>query len=351
MPLISGFLIKTGIKKQNNMIFLKFISGVGFFFIPSLVLAASFSVLPSTGAHKTGETFSVTVYLNTEGKEALAADLELLYPSDLLEVIDANTTVAGIQITPGTLMSQNQLNTVSGGRIRFAQIAPIGEKLVNTVPGTLATIMFRAIKSGTAPVTVEFTLGDTRDSNIAALGGIDLLSSVTNATFTLTGDPYAPTSSYTFSRNLKVGMRGEDVRQLQKFLNENGFVIASAGDGSKGRETDYFGNLTKTAVIRFQETHTGDILTPVGLTRGSGYFGPSTRNKIHGLLRLTLPTQASPQAQSQISQLQEQIRQAQEQVNRLIQQCTQEAMLCPDGSAVSRTGLNCEFMPCPAIRN
>lgn len=27
--------------------------------------------------------------------------------------------------------------------------------------------------------------------------------------------------------------------------------------------------------------------------------------------------------------------------------CTQEAMLCPDGSAVGRTGPNCSFAPCP----
>jgi len=28
--------------------------------------------------------------------------------------------------------------------------------------------------------------------------------------------------------------------------------------------------------------------------------------------------------------------------------CTQEAKICPDGTAVGRTGLNCEFAPCPA---
>ena len=27
--------------------------------------------------------------------------------------------------------------------------------------------------------------------------------------------------------------------------------------------------------------------------------------------------------------------------------CTEEAKICPDGSAVGRTGLNCEFAPCP----
>lgn len=29
--------------------------------------------------------------------------------------------------------------------------------------------------------------------------------------------------------------------------------------------------------------------------------------------------------------------------------CTLEAMVCPDGSAVGRTGPNCEFTPCPSV--
>lgn len=31
--------------------------------------------------------------------------------------------------------------------------------------------------------------------------------------------------------------------------------------------------------------------------------------------------------------------------------CTEEAKLCPDGSAVGRTGPNCEFAPCPPINS
>lgn len=31
--------------------------------------------------------------------------------------------------------------------------------------------------------------------------------------------------------------------------------------------------------------------------------------------------------------------------------CTQEAMLCPDGTAVGRTGPNCEFAECPVPAN
>jgi hypothetical protein len=29
--------------------------------------------------------------------------------------------------------------------------------------------------------------------------------------------------------------------------------------------------------------------------------------------------------------------------------CTQEAKLCPDGSAVGRVAPNCEFSPCPIV--
>jgi hypothetical protein len=33
------------------------------------------------------------------------------------------------------------------------------------------------------------------------------------------------------------------------------------------------------------------------------------------------------------------------------QACTQEAKICPDGSAVGRTGPNCEFAPCPTPKS
>lgn len=29
--------------------------------------------------------------------------------------------------------------------------------------------------------------------------------------------------------------------------------------------------------------------------------------------------------------------------------CTMDAMICPDGSAVGRSGPNCEFDPCPGV--
>ncbi|MEK7069029.1 MAG: LamG-like jellyroll fold domain-containing protein [Patescibacteria group bacterium] len=80
-----------------------------------------------------------------------------------------------------------------------------------------------------------------------------------------------------FTRNLKRGDRGEDVRALQRFLNTHGFAVTASGDGSSGKETTYFGSGTVSALIRFQNAYKSDILAPAGLTKGTGFFGALTR--------------------------------------------------------------------------
>lgn len=88
----------------------------------------------------------------------------------------------------------------------------------------------------------------------------------------------------TISRNLWVGMNGADVKLLQEVLNRNKETqLAQAGPGSPGNETMYFGLVTKAAVMRFQEMYKDEVLTPVGLTSGSGYVGTFTRAKMVAL--------------------------------------------------------------------
>lgn len=76
----------------------------------------------------------------------------------------------------------------------------------------------------------------------------------------------------TFTRNLRYGMRGNDVACLQALLNVS-------------PRTGYFGPLTRAAVIRFQEDNAAEILTPLGLTRGTGVVGPATRAKLNQMLQ------------------------------------------------------------------
>lgn len=88
---------------------------------------------------------------------------------------------------------------------------------------------------------------------------------------------------FTFIKNLHVDVTDLEVKILQKFLNNHGFQIAERGPGSPGNETEYFNHATKAALTNFQNKYKDKVLTPFGLTRGTGYFGPATRNYINSL--------------------------------------------------------------------
>ena len=73
--------------------------------------------------------------------------------------------------------------------------------------------------------------------------------------------------AFTFKSRLVVGSKGNEVTELQKCL--------------QGQTTGYFGPATKQLVIDFQDKYAEDILTPAGLSKGTGTVGPSTRAKLN----------------------------------------------------------------------
>ena len=92
--------------------------------------------------------------------------------------------------------------------------------------------------------------------------------------------------SYSFSQNLKMGSKGMEVMNLQKVLNMYPqTMVASTGSGSMGMETMKFGPATKAAVIKFQMLNASDVLTPAGLTRGTGNVYALTRAALNQICK------------------------------------------------------------------
>jgi len=96
----------------------------------------------------------------------------------------------------------------------------------------------------------------------------------------------SPYKDYVFKRNLKLAMNGDDVLLLQKFLNSNGFLIASKGLGSPGKETNIFTMPVKKALARFQNKYADYVLKPRKLKSGNGELDATTRNFINSQFKI-----------------------------------------------------------------
>lgn len=107
--------------------------------------------------------------------------------------------------------------------------------------------------------------------------------------------------SYSWNKNLKIGSTGSDVLDLQRFLNSDpDTTIALSGPGSKGKETSSYGSMTAKAIAKFQMKYAADILSPAGITKGTGSVGPATRAKLNALCNagISSTSQASTTVQT-----------------------------------------------------
>src|SRR3989344_3225249 len=84
-----------------------------------------------------------------------------------------------------------------------------------------------------------------------------------------------------FIKTIKLKTRSEEVKTLQQILNQDSDTqIASQGPGSPGKETNYFGSLTREAVKKFQCKHK-IICKGNETTTGWGSLGPKTTAKLN----------------------------------------------------------------------
>src|SRR3989344_3240732 len=160
----------------------------------ALAAGINLSVSPATSTVVNGQTFTANIVLDTAGVNIDGVDVySLHYNPAILQIQDANNSLAGVQITPGTLLPLTLANSVntSNGTMQFSQVTAGGSTFAGA--GVLASISFKAIANGTSAITIDFSpTGGIADSNVAG-GGIDKLGSVTNASYTVTAPPISST--------------------------------------------------------------------------------------------------------------------------------------------------------------
>ncbi len=207
--------------------------------------------------------------------------------------------------------------------------------------GTIIGLFAAASVASAAPLTqgqIDAVLGLLRSFGVED-------SVIANVQSSLTGKPPSPSPSpspspvawcHSFNVNLKFGDSGEaggvsvgeDISALFKILSKEGLldydrVVRSGSPGTSLRATTFTEDVA-SAVTAFQEKYRSEILTPNGLTHGTGYVGPATRKKLNQLygcgVAVKPPTPVS---------------------------CTEDAKQCPDGSYVGRIAPSCQFAPCP----
>ncbi len=153
-----------------------------------------------------GDEFDVEIRLNSGGVNTVATDVVIDFPPSILEVVDANPTIDGIQITHGTVYEGYEYLSAgvdnSHGVIDLTGFTTSGTGSLEGV--SFATIRFKALASGTAEVAFRFTPGLKNESNILEYqAGVeiteanDVLAGVTNLNIEVLASEPTPTPTLT----------------------------------------------------------------------------------------------------------------------------------------------------------
>ena len=129
---------------------------------PAQGASSSLYLSPSSGSFLVGSTFTVSVFLNTEGNEINAVWAELKFPPEILQITSPTT---GNSFISEWILPPNYSN--ERGIISFRGGIPEG---ITTSAGLVSSITFRAKASGTAKIEFrkesKVLLNDGKGTNV-----------------------------------------------------------------------------------------------------------------------------------------------------------------------------------------
>ena len=156
---------------------------IGVSFLPQTAKSqnpASLSVSPTSGTFAVGSTFTISLFLNTNGEEVNAIEADLEFPPNKLQVVSPSTgkSLIGIWVTQPTYNNRT-------GSIKFQGAIP--SPGINTSQGLISQITFRATGVGTA--VLKFKDGSRVLLNDGK--GTNILGQTTNGVYSLILPPPA----------------------------------------------------------------------------------------------------------------------------------------------------------------
>ncbi len=130
---------------------------------------AQVSLVPASATINIGETVAVEIRISNVSN-LFGADVRLTFDPDVLEVVDANSLVPGVQIAPGNFPDISggrgfvAENSVNNGNIGYA-VTLLSPATPVSGAGTLATITFRGKNPGTSNISFTSVLLSDPNAN------------------------------------------------------------------------------------------------------------------------------------------------------------------------------------------
>jgi len=197
-----------------------------------------------------------------------------------------------------TFQADNKI--VSSGSPTTTGFGFVGQRTRAALNGSVqqTTVSTLTVSTTTAPVPVSVPISVVvpKPTQVILVPAKTItkktsISTTTAPSTMITSNPVstAPISTTTkiplFTEPLRVGSSGSEVKYLQVFLNTHGFIVATSSIDSPGHESTYYDLSTANAVALFQQANAAIILTPYGLSQGTGNFGETTLEVANSILQ------------------------------------------------------------------
>lgn len=190
--MIKNFLLQLGIC-------ISFIVGI-LFVLPlfKLSFAATLNFDQATVSTSVNQTFTITIIVDSKDEQINSSDVYVLYDQTYLtaqSVIPKSTTLD--TFSDETFFPIILSNLQTAGRAYIAAMIDL-PGTYKTGRGTIASIVFKALKNGTTDLTFDCTAGVTTDSNIVKndVQSTDIIECGANGKAVITiGEVSGPTST------------------------------------------------------------------------------------------------------------------------------------------------------------